>query len=667
MPIRLLDTDSAAKIAAGEVVERPASVAKELIENAIDAGASDIRVEFKDGGLSLLRVVDDGCGIPAAELALAFERHATSKIGSIDDLATVATLGFRGEALPSIAAVAQVHFASRAEGTASGSHIRVHGGEVVEQAVAGCPAGTSVSVRELFFNTPARRKFLKTPLAEGGQVTRLVGQFALAYPGIRFSLVSDGRGVFQSSGRGDLLDVIARLYGPEIARGMLPVELTGAEPSPHGRWQPDTASLIIRGYVSQPSLSRSSRAQLSLFVNGRLIQGRGLLHAVEEAYASLLMVGRHPLAVLHLSLDPALLDVNVHPAKAEVKFANERAVAARLHQAVHAAVARYAPVPVIDVRGPLVGQVPGRLPPWLASASGGLPDWAGSVDPLPEWAGGPSTATPPSAENVQSGGPTWLGAQDGGATGWSANAAGPPAAGARWVSDSNGAPRSFSESSGAEAWGRFAVPPAGAQPSVGHGAGMLVTLPMLRVLGQLALTYIIAEGPGGLYLVDQHAAHERVRLDELQRARANDTGQTPDAQLLLQPLTIEVTPAQAAVAAAAQAALSRLGLVLEAFGERTLLLRSVPAALPLAQARETVAAMLDELAAEASGGDWDDAAVHSLACHTAVRAGHKLSDEEMAALIAQLERCWSPQACAHGRPTMVHLSQAQLEREFGRR
>ncbi|HEU0168280.1 MAG TPA: DNA mismatch repair endonuclease MutL, partial [Chloroflexota bacterium] len=316
MPIRLLDADSAAKIAAGEVVERPASVVKELVENAIDAGAGDIRVEIKDGGLSLLRVVDDGCGIPAAELPLAFERHATSKIDSIEDLATVATLGFRGEALPSIAAVAQVHLASRAAGASSGSHLRVHGGEILEQGAAGGPPGTSVSVRELFFNTPVRRKFLKTPLAEGGQVTRLVGQFALAYPGIGFSLVSDGRNVFQSSGRGDLLDVIARLYGPEIARGMLPVELSGAEPSPHGRWPADTASLVVRGYVSQPSLSRSSRAQLSLFVNGRLIQGKGLLHAIEEAYASLLMVGRHPLAVLHLSLDPGLLDVNVHPAKA---------------------------------------------------------------------------------------------------------------------------------------------------------------------------------------------------------------------------------------------------------------------------------------------------------------------------------------------------------------
>ncbi|HLY65194.1 MAG TPA: DNA mismatch repair endonuclease MutL, partial [Chloroflexota bacterium] len=349
MPIRVLDADSAAKIAAGEVVERPASVAKELIENAVDAGATDVRLELKDGGLTLLRVVDNGCGIPAEELPLAFQRHATSKIASIEDLDAVATLGFRGEALPSIAAVAQVTLASRVTDAPSGSQLRVAGGELLEHVSAGCPPGSSVTVRELFYNTPARRKFLKTPLAEGGQVTRLVGHFALAYPGIAFSLMADGRPVFQSSGQGDLLDVIARLYGPEVARGMIPAELND--------------QLQVRGYVSQPQVSRASRSHISLFVNGRLIQGRGLLHAVEEAYSSLLMVGRHPVAVLNVNIDPAQVDVNVHPSKAEVKFVAERLVLSRLHQAVHQAVARYAPVPVIGLRAPLLGAVPGPAGP----------------------------------------------------------------------------------------------------------------------------------------------------------------------------------------------------------------------------------------------------------------------------------------------------------------
>jgi len=636
VPIRVLDADSAAKIAAGEVVERPASVAKELIENAIDAAATDVRVEIRDGGISLLRVVDNGSGIPAEELPLAFQRHATSKIGSIEDLHAVATLGFRGEALPSIAAVSQVTVVSRPAEAASGSQLRMTGGQIVEQASTGCPPGTSVSVRELFFNTPARLKFLKSPLAEGGQITRLVGQLALAYPGVRFSLTADGRPVFQSSGSGDLLDVVARLYGAEVARGMIPVELND--------------QLQVRGYVSQPQLSRSTRGYLSLFVNGRLIQGRSLLHAIEEAYASLLMVGRHPLAVLNVNLDPAQVDVNVHPAKAEVKFAAERLVQSRLHRAVHQAVARYAPVPVIAMRAPVLGAVPGPLPPgtfdggvygegWRAAgtAGGDVADWqAGAGRPFPQ-------------ENVDGPGT--------GADEWPPRASVPFGGLAEPAAYGSAGPALPSSGN----W------PSITQPPIDGPAGMLHTLPTLRVLGQLALTYIIAEGPGGLYLIDQHAAHERVRLDAIERSRHNDTGQAPDAQLLLQPLTVEVTAAQATVAEAARPALSRLGIELEPFGERTALLRSVPAAMRLDRAREAVLAMLDELAAEGPEANWDEAAAHSLACHTAVRAGQPLSDEEMRALIAQMERCWSPQACAHGRPTMVHLSQAQLEREFGRR
>src|SRR5581483_736063 len=445
--------------------------------------------------------------------------------------------------------------------------IRLSGGEVLEHAPAGCPPGTTVSVRELFFNTPARLKFLKSPLAEGGQITRVVGHFALAYPGIGFTLLSDGKPVFQSSGSGDLLDVIARLYGPEVARGMLPAECNDG--------------LQVRGYVSEPRVSRSSRGYLSLFVNGRWIQGRQLLHAIEEAYASLLMVGRHPLAVININLDPAQVDVNVHPSKAEVKFAAERLVYARVHQAVHGAVARYAPLTVI-----------------------------GRADPS-----GSAERQVPSAEDTETVWPT----------------AGAAAVGPQWGPGFHGL-----EDLG------------GPRPALGTApANAFQALPMLRVLGQLALTYIIAEGPGGMYLIDQHAAHERVRLDEIQRSRANDTGQAPDAQLLLQPLTVEVSPAQAAAAEAARPALSRLGLDLEPFGDRTYPLRSVPAALPLPAARETISAMLDELSAESASEGWDEAAEHSLACHTAVRAGQKLSAEEMDALIAQLERCWSPQACAH--------------------
>ncbi len=597
-PIRVLDADSASKIAAGEVVERPASVAKELIENAIDSGATDISLEVRDGGVSLLRITDNGCGIPAGELALAFERHATSKIASVDDLEAVATLGFRGEALPSIAAVAQVTLSTRPAGASVGARIEIEGGVIVSQGSAGGPAGTAVTVKNLFFNTPARLKFLKSALAEGGQITRVVGQFALAYPGIGFTLLADGRTVFQSSGRGDLLDVISRLYGADVARGMLPVELS--------------EGLQVRGLISQPALSRSSRNYLSIFVNGRLVQSRSLLHAVEDSYSSLLMIGRHPVAVLNVNLDPSQLDVNVHPSKAEVKFASERQVFARVHQAVANALA-------------------GCLPPVRDVAAGAL---------------GPASAGPATAGF----GFAWPGeAGVAQAVGW--NGLAPQVALPEAYSHGPGAPET--------AWGVSPV-----LQSAGASFGQL---PMLRVLGQVAASYIVAEGPGGLYLIDQHAAHERVRLDELLRARDNDTGQIPDTQLLLQPLTIEVALAQQSAVEEARPALARLGFQLEPFGDRTYLLRSVPGVVQLSEARTTIAAIMDELSVEVPGETHEEHLLHSLACHSAVRAGQSLTDQEMRALITALEQCHQPQACAHGRPTMVHLSQAQLEREFGRR
>ena len=581
--IHVLDSDSAAKIAAGEVVERPASVAKELLENAIDAGAAHITLEMQDGGLSLLRVTDDGQGIPASELELAFQRHATSKIVNADDLQAVATLGFRGEALPSIATVAQVLVTTRTARATAGARLELHAGQVVQAGAAGCALGTTLTVRNLFYNTPARFKFLKSPLAEGGQVTRVASQLALAYPGIAFTLRGDGRTIFQSSGNGDLRDVVARLYGAEVSRAMLDVELC--------------EGLQVRGLVSHPSLHRSNRNALSLFVNGRWVQSRPLLHAVEEAYSSLLMVGQHPLAVLHINLDPSQVDVNVHPAKSEVKFAAERQVYARLRQAVAAAL---------------------------------------------DWAAAQQNTTGPRLTPETEAAPSLFASYEG----W-------PAA-------------SFPGAVPAMSWGRDA-PPAQAWAMPGASASEGSVLPMLRVLGQVAQSYIVAEGPGGLYLVDQHAAHERVRLDELERAQAAASGRLPDVQPLLQPLTLELAPALLAAAEQARPELLKLGFELEPFGDRTYLLRSIPAVVPLAEARHTLSAILDDLLLDVPGETHEEHLLHSLACHSAVRAGQLLSQEEMRALLGALEACRQPRACAHGRPTMVHLSQAQLERQFGRR
>ena len=379
MPIRQLPPQVAAKIAAGEVVERPASVVKELVENALDAGARHIRVELAGGGLELIRVTDDGRGIPADELPLAVARHATSKIGSLDDLERISTLGFRGEALASIASVAQVTLLSRPREMPVGAQLSVDEGAVGKVTPAGAAAGTSVTVRGLFAAVPARLKFLKSRATESGHSLRLVEQYALAYPEVRFTVVSEGRQALNTPGDGQLRSVLAAIYGLSVAEQM--VELPGTTspptPSPTGRGalrreglpgaseeiiSPDFASVtggaadhadrpVVTGAVSRPSCYKATRQYLSFFVNRRWVQSRTLSFAVEEAYSTLLLAGRHPIAVINVALDPALIDVNVHPAKTEIKFLRERQVYAAVQRAVRAALVDTAQTPEISTRG----------------------------------------------------------------------------------------------------------------------------------------------------------------------------------------------------------------------------------------------------------------------------------------------------------------------------
>ncbi|HET9109429.1 MAG TPA: DNA mismatch repair endonuclease MutL, partial [Ktedonobacterales bacterium] len=340
MPIQQLPPEIAGKIAAGEVVERPASVVKELVENALDAGATSVRVELEGGGLDLIRVVDDGCGIPAGELPLAFVRHATSKIATLDDLERIRTLGFRGEALASVSAVARVTVASRSRDAEVGAQLTVEEGRVGPVVAAGAPIGASVAVRGLFSSMPARLKFLKTRATETGHSLRLLEQYAMAYPGVRFTAVSEGREVFHTTGDGKLLNVLVAVYGLSVAEQMVPIGETALPADERGEElaPPDPDRPRVGGYVSRPTCYKATRQYLSFFVNGRWVQSRTLSYAVEEAYHSLLLTGRHPIAVVNLTLDPWLLDVNVHPAKTEIKFLRERQVYAAVQRATRAAV-----------------------------------------------------------------------------------------------------------------------------------------------------------------------------------------------------------------------------------------------------------------------------------------------------------------------------------------
>jgi DNA mismatch repair protein MutL len=621
MPIRLLDATVAAQIAAGEVVERPASVVKELLENALDAGARRISVEARGGGLREIKIQDDGCGIPAHEIELAFERHATSKLTSAEDLFNISTLGFRGEALPSIASVAQVVCVTRSAAEAVGTELRIAGGELQARTPRGCSPGTSFSVRNLFYNTPVRREYLRSEATELSAISAVVQQYALAYPEVRFSLLLEGRMALQTSGDGDLRAVLIELYGVDVARQLLPVNVQSGE-AEH--------AIRVSGLLSPPGLTRGSRSYLHLFVNRRALQPRGaLIHVVEDAYHTLLMKGRHPLAVLDIQVHPLAVDVNVHPTKSEVKF--------RFSAKVHSMLGR-------AIREALV-------------AGAGVPTWGGEDDggvqrrfelrqlgqPGPD-----PTPASPSAWGV-------------GASAWDREHS-------RWdVGMQEVEPGIQHEP---ERLDEFPPSALSSQPSALSSQPSALSsqparLPPLRVVGQVGLTYIVAEAPEGMYLIDQHAAHERITYERLMAQHAEGT---VEAQAMLLPQPVPLAPAAGALLLGNPARLHEWGFALDEWGEGVLV-RAVPATLPADQLPKALHELADHLAGRGGSTplDWREAMLTTLSCHTSVRAGQVLSLEEMRHLLQQLEACISPRTCPHGRPTMILLSPAQLERQFGRR
>ncbi len=574
MPIRRLPPEVANRIAAGEIIERPASVVKELVENAIDAGASRIEVEIGRGGVSFIRVRDDGCGMTRDDLALAFERHATSKLVSADDLWAIGTLGFRGEALPSIAAAAaEVEVTSRQPEDLAGSRLDILAGAIVSHTDRGSAAGTTVMVRELFANQPARRSFLRSTSSETRAVLDVVANTALARPDVAITLASDGRTVFRSAG-GGLRDATVAVYGRAVA-----IELLEAGSA--------VGEVRVEGLVGGPQQHRASRSGIVFVVNGRPISDRSLAFAVEEAYRGLLPRGRRPIAVLSIELPSEAVDVNVHPAKAQVRFREERTVFAAVQRAVRSALMAASPAATLGIPQP-------PLAP-LAADQGEF---------------GPPLHAPPQRQARPS------------------------------------------EAPPARSQGGESEPP------------RVAPFPPLRAVGQIGDTYVVAEGPDGLYLVDQHAAHERVMFEQLRARRAE---RHPDVQMLLEPATLELSARQAMTVERDGEALGQLGLVIEPFGESGVIVRAVPASLAVrGEAATAVGSLLDALA-DGRRAEGDDRVVATLACHASVRAGMTLSPDEQRALLRQLEAARQPRTCPHGRPTMIHLSAEALERGFGRR
>jgi DNA mismatch repair protein MutL len=607
MTIQFLDSHTIGKIAAGEVVERPASVVKELVENSLDAKARRITIEITQGGRELIRVTDDGLGIPQDELTPAIGRHATSKLSSFDDLLNLRTFGFRGEALASIAAVSDFQITSRSTNSEHGASIRVRHGDADSPEPTPSAPGTVVSVHDLFANVPARRKFLRRDATEASYVQRTVVACALASPDVRFEFRVDGKMVLSTDGDGDLGNTLVGILGPEIAGQMVPIVSSVADQASDS----DRPPIRVDGYIGLPMVTRGNRQHMFITVNRRWIDHRSLNFAVEQAYHSLIMAGRFPVVALNITIPPERMDVNVHPTKREVRFSDDRLVFQSLQRAVRETLMVYTasqPVPMIT-HSPMSRETAQRR---MTLANPELAQRDRPVDRFQAW-------DPPEPERDS-----------------------PSNGVAHRPIDGDAAPPHEQTSS--------------QQP--GH------ELPALRVLGQVGGNYIIAEGPDGMYLIDQHAAHERVLYERL--LAQYHSGAT-DQQRLLDAVVVELTPDQMATFETCRVDLSSLGFDVDLFGGGSVAVRAVPAIMRGGNIAESLRLILEEIAGGGRGDSLFDSLVISAACHSSIRSGQTLTLAEMRELILQLERCSSPRACGHGRPTMLLMSQEELARQFERR
>ncbi|MCY3782058.1 MAG: DNA mismatch repair endonuclease MutL [Chloroflexi bacterium] len=578
MPIQILPEDVVARIAAGEAVERPASAAKELIENAIDAGATSIQVEVSGGGRRLLRISDNGIGMRSEDAKLAFRRHATSKLRNAEELQALKTLGFRGEALASLAAVSQARIVTRHREDTMGVMLESVDGRLQSKGV-GAPAGTIVTIEHLFYNTPARLKFLKNDSTEKRHIYWVVARYAMAYPAIAFVLKQDGRERLHTSGSGKLADVVATVYGPEAFKRMAPVEADGES-------RPGRTRIDVKGFTSLPELNRARRDRIILFVNGRAIQDSALTHAVIQAYEGLLKAGTFPLAVLLISTPSDFVDVNVHPTKAEVRFREPQQVFLVAQRAVREA---------LQASGD--GDTVARTDLW--SGSGFSDQYLDYTRPKPDW------------RRIE---------------------------GDELFDDA----------------GLSYIPDVADQPVKPR------TLPVLRVVGQVGATYIVSEGPAGLYLIDQNAAHERIVHEEIcEELRAGDIA----GQRLGESQTVMLSPNDSDLLASVSDILSKLGFEIEIFGPNTFVIRAMPAHAKGIEAGDLLPRMLDHL--RRSKREIEDG-VAALASAAALRRGQVMPDEDMRVLVAKLERCPDPLTSPSGRRVLIHLSSEQLADEFGR-
>jgi DNA mismatch repair protein MutL len=658
--IRQLPPSLVNKIAAGEVIERPASVVKELLENSVDAGATDIEISIESGGLELIRISDNGCGIDADQVSLAVASHATSKLTTADDLFDVHTLGFRGEALASIAEISHLMLRTRTADSEAGVELTVKGGEAEPLLPVGCPVGTTIEVRHLFFNTPVRRKFLRTPQTEAGHVTEAFTRIALAFPKVSMRLLSGSRTTFELPATDSWADRIRAFFGDEVADALIPVD------SHHEQTR-------LTGFVTDPSVSRANVRMQYLFLNGRHIRDRSLQHALGEAYRGLLMVGRFPICFLHLEMPAQLVDVNVHPTKLEVRFQEGGKVYSQLLQTLrhqflttdltarvrsshfgsssnHSVVA---PQPISgspsDDRWNDYSRISSLAPTTAPLEPNGPPRLNLGGLSAPEFRPFPETRSPLgvavsdyAAANRSDGMPTEL----------------PPGA-ELWNAPSG------ADSSVADELGHAAQVERG-DNSIQHTHPQHL-LPSSSHLGfQIHNRYLVTQDEHGMVLVDQHALHERILYEQL---RKKTESRTLESQQLLVPEPLDLTPAEAAAALDARELLSKIGIEIEPFGGDTILMTSYPAMLANMRPAELLRQVLEPLMSggkEPSARDLLDELLNMIACKAAIKAGDKLSPEEITSLLEQRYDYQDTHHCPHGRPTALYFSREQLDKMFKR-
>ena len=629
-------------IAAGEVVERPASVAKELLENAVDAGASKVTLEIRDGGMTFLRVTDNGCGMSREDARTAFLRHATSKLRTAEDLAAIATMGFRGEALAAISSVSRIELMTKTAGSLSGTSLMLEAGNIVEESEVGCPEGTTIVIRDLFFNTPARMKFMKADTVEGSRVASSVQMQALAHPEVAFRFLKDGKEVLSTPGNGGLQAAMYCIYGRDCAK-MVAVE---------SRWE----EYSLSGFVTRPTDARPSRSMQTFFVNDRPVKSRLLMSALEEAYRNQIMVGKFPGCVLHLTLPAHAVDVNVHPAKTEVKFLNEKAVFDCIHYGVLGALNKTPDRPQMHFRQetPAPKQAVPASKPEIAAASAApakkdfyrtmsaeeYKAFSSALKEAPQPSPAAAAATLQKMERSPSlplREPVTI----------------PRPAAAAPIPSPKPSEKNIPEKQ---------VPPETPEEPEQTALPMPEEIPW-RLVGELYRSYILVEQGEDAFLIDKHAAHERILFEKL---KANQ--EAISSQALLAPIPVNLNPTAAAELLANRQMLDEVGFEIEEFGENTVLLRQIPMDLSPDMAAEALETMADNLLSgrRERADSVRDEILHTVACKAAIKAGWNNDPQELLALAQQVMAREDLKYCPHGRPICISLSKKQLEKQFKR-